>query len=291
MEFWTLEKDLVFSRPASANPGVSKSSGEGSRMVALEPSRLTLARISAAIASGELQVTDALLSGLASDRRVGARGLGRRLARAKNAARAERRRLQSLLAKERELWRTGTARVAGVDEAGMGPLAGPVVAAAVIFEPGTEIGGMDDSKRLSSARRDELAEIIARDAVAVGVGEASVAEIDRINIYHAGLLAMKRAVAALHPAPEVALVDGRRIPDLEIPQHACVGGDRRHFCIAGASIVAKTHRDRLMAKLHQVYPEYGFASHKGYGTQQHRRALEKYGRTLVHRRSFCRGTG
>lgn len=260
-------------------------------MVALRPSRLTLARIRAAIASGELKVTDALLSGMASDERVGVRRLGRRLARTRDAAEARRRRLQSLLARERELWRTGAMRVAGVDEAGMGPLAGPVIAAAVIFEPGTEIAGVDDSKRLSRSRRDELAEIIAREAVGVGIGEASVAEIDRFNIYHAGLLAMKRAVAALRPPAEVALVDGRRIPDLEIPQHRCVGGDRRHFCIAGASILAKTQRDRLMEKLNLEYPEYGFAAHKGYGTKQHLRALGKHGRTPVHRRSFCRGTG
>ena len=258
-------------------------------MVALEPSRLTLSQIRGVLASGEVPVTSAVLSALARDPRVGVRRLGRRLTRAQASARAERRRLNSMLKKERRLWRSGTERVAGVDEAGMGPLAGPVVAAAVIFEPGTGICGMDDSKKLSSARRNELAGIIARDAVAMGIGEASVPEIDRLNIFHAGLLAMKRAVAVLHPAPEVALVDGRRIPGLEIPQEACVGGDRRHFSIAGASILAKTHRDRLMLKLDRVYPEYGFARHKGYPTRQHRRAIEKYGTTPVHRRRFGRG--
>lgn len=257
-------------------------------MVALEPSRLTLSQIREALASGEGRVTSAVLSELAGDRRVGVRCLGRRLARARAAARAERRRLNSMLEKERGLWRSGTLRVAGVDEAGMGPLAGPVVAAAVVFEPGTEICGMDDSKRLSSARRNELAGIITRDAVAMGIGEASVPEIDRLNIYHAGLLAMKRAVAAIRPTPEVALVDGRRIPNLEVPQETCVGGDRRHFSIAGASILAKTHRDRLMTELDRLYPEYGFARHKGYGTRQHLQAIGRYGRTPVHRASFCR---
>lgn len=258
-------------------------------MAALEPSRLTLSQIREALDSREVQVTSAVLSELAGDPRVGARRLGRRLARARSAALAETRRLNSLLEKERALWRGGMVNVAGVDEAGMGPLAGPVVAAAVIFEPGTEIPGIDDSKKLSSARRDELAGIISRDAVAIGIGEASVTEIDRLNIFHAGLLAMKRAVAALCPAPEFALVDGRRIPGLEIPQEACVGGDRRHFAIAGASILAKTHRDRLMMKLDRLFPEYGFARHKGYGTKQHRRAIERHGGTPVHRRSFCRG--
>lgn len=258
-------------------------------MVALEPSGLTLSQIREALDSREVEVTSAVLSELAGDPRVGVRRLGRRLARARDAVRAERRRVNSMLEKERALWRRGMVRVAGVDEAGMGPLAGPVVAAAVIFEPGTEIFGMDDSKKLSSARRDELAEVIARDAVAMGIGEASVTEIDRLNIFHAGLLAMKRAVAALRPAPEFALVDGRRIPGLGIPQEACVGGDRRHFSIAGASILAKTHRDRFMMKLDRVFPEYGFARHKGYGTKQHRLAIEKHGRTPVHRRSFCRG--
>jgi len=291
MELPIAEKELVFPHPAPANSSAPKSAAEGNRIVALEPTQLTLAQIRGALASGELRVTDALVSQMASDQRIGVRRLGRRLERAKNVARVERRRLESLLARERKFWRTGTTRVAGVDEAGMGPLAGPVVAAAVIFEPGTEIGGVDDSKRLSSARRGELAEIIARDAVAVGIGEASVSEIDRLNIYHAGLLAMKRAVAGLKPPPEVALVDGRRIPGLEIPQHACVAGDRRHFCIAGASIVAKTHRDRLMEKLSREYPEYGFAKHKGYGTEQHRRAIEKHGRTPAHRRSFRRRAG
>ena len=257
-------------------------------MAALELSRLTLSQIREALASREVRVTSAVLSELAGDRRVGVRRLARRLARARDAARAERCRLDSMLEKDRALWRSGMVRVAGVDEAGMGPLAGPVVAAAVIFEPGIEIRGVDDSKKLSSARRDELAGIIERDAVATGIGEASVEEIDRLNIFHAGLLAMKRAVAALCPAPEFALVDGRRIPELEIPQEACVGGDRRHFSIAGASILAKTHRDRLMMKLDRRFPEYGFARHKGYGTAQHRLAMEKYGRTPVHRRSFCR---
>lgn len=259
-------------------------------MVALEPSRLTLSQIREALASPDVRVTSSVLSQLTGDPRVGVRRLGRRLMRARAAARAERRRLNRMLEKERALWRNGTMHVAGVDEAGMGPLAGPVVAAAVIFEPGTEIRGVDDSKRLSSARRDELAETIARDAVAMGIGEASVPEIDRLNIYHAGLLAMKRAVTALRPEPEVALVDGRRIPGLKVPQQTCIGGDRRHFSIAGASILAKTHRDRLMMELDRVYPEYGFARHKGYGTRQHRQAMEQYGRTPVHRRSFCRGT-
>ena len=257
-------------------------------MVALEPSRLTLSQIRESLASREVRVTSAVISELAGDPRVGVRRLGRRLARARAAARAKRRRLNSMLKKERELWRSGTVRVAGVDEAGMGPLAGPVVAAAVMFEPGTEICGVDDSKKLSSARRTELAEVIARDAVAMGIGKASVTEIDRLNIFHAGLLAMKRAVAALCPAPEFALVDGRRIPGLEIPQEACVGGDRLHFSIAGASILAKTHRDRLMMELDRLYPEYGFARHKGYGTRQHLQAIEQYGRTPVHRASFCR---
>ena len=257
-------------------------------MEALKPSRLTLSQIRESLAAREVPVTSAELAELAGDSRVGVRRLGRRLERAGAAARAERRRLNSMLEKERGLWRRGTVRVAGVDEAGMGPLAGPVVAAAVIFEPGTEICGVDDSKKLSSARRNELAEVIARDAVAMGIGEASVTEIDRLNIFHAGLLAMKRAVGALRPAPEFALVDGRRIPGLEIPQEACVGGDRRHFSIAGASILAKTHRDRLMTELDRLYPEYGFARHKGYGTRQHLQAIEQHGRTPVHRASFCR---
>lgn len=178
-------------------------------------------------------------------------------------------------------------RVAGVDEAGRGPLAGPVVAAAVILDPDRPIEGLDDSKKLDPVRREALARMIHERALAVAVGQCDVAEIDRLNILNAALLAMHRAVAALEVAPGRALVDGNRAPALDgCETHCIVGGDGLEPAIAAASIVAKVHRDRLMLALHQRYPDYGFDRHKGYATAFHRAALGRLGPTPEHRRSF-----
>ncbi|HKQ60441.1 MAG TPA: ribonuclease HII [Candidatus Polarisedimenticolaceae bacterium] len=205
---------------------------------------------------------------------------------ARNAGRRAAARLRSLLRRERELWERGIARVAGVDEAGMGPLAGPVVAAAAIFPPGVGLRGVDDSKRLTAERREELAVQIRASAVAWSVVRLEPAEIDRYNIYHAGLIAMRRAVDALAVPPEHLLVDGRRIPGLTLPQERLIKGDATCHAIAAASILAKTERDRLMAGFEQEYPGYGFAEHKGYATAAHRAALRLLGPSPIHRRSF-----
>jgi len=196
-------------------------------------------------------------------------------------------RLEALLRLERSLWASGLTEVAGVDEAGMGPLAGPVVAAAVVFAPGTEIVGIDDSKRLTEKRREALAQEIRAHAAGVGIGIAQVDEIDRINIYQAGRLAMRRAVAALPRAPQQLLVDARTIPDVAIPQTPYVKGDALSYSIAAASIVAKTQRDALMRELDGLHPGYGFAVHKGYDTRAHRAALASLGPCAAHRMSYA----
>lgn len=177
--------------------------------------------------------------------------------------------------------------VAGIDEAGRGPLAGPVVAAAVILDPKRPIRGLADSKLLTPERREELAIRIRERAVAWATGLADVAEIDTINILHATMLAMRRAVEALPVSPEEALVDGDRCPDLVCRVRAIVKGDRDVKPISAASIIAKTTRDALLVELDRVYPLYGFAQHKGYATPEHLAALGVHGPCPIHRRSFA----
>lgn len=176
--------------------------------------------------------------------------------------------------------------VCGIDEAGRGPLAGPVVAAAVILDPQRPIAGLNDSKKLSEAKRVALAAVIRERALAWAVAEASVEEIDRINILRATMLAMQRAVAALSVTPISSLVDGNRCPVLSMPVEAVVKGDGKIASIAAASILAKTVRDEGMLALHTQYPQYGFDRHMGYPTAAHFAALERHGASPVHRRSF-----
>ncbi len=179
-----------------------------------------------------------------------------------------------------------TALVCGVDEAGRGPLAGPVVAAAVILDPAHLPPGLNDSKKLTAKRREALYDLI-RDQAQVGVGMASVEEIDRINILAASMLAMARAVAALPATPAHALIDGNRSPELPCPATPVVKGDSRSLSIAAASIVAKVTRDRMMVEMAAEFPAYGFERHMGYGTKQHLEALEKAGACPHHRKSFA----
>jgi ribonuclease HII len=195
-------------------------------------------------------------------------------------------RLEALLSRERDLWAEGLERVAGVDEAGVGPLAGPVVAAAVVFAPGSGIPGVDDSKRLAPARREVLAVEIRRSALAYAVAVVDPGEIDRLNIYRATLLAMQRAVLALPVRPDRVLVDARRIPGIDLPQEAIVHGDASCHAVAAASILAKVARDAIMASYDAMFPGYGFALHKGYPTEAHRHAIRRLGPCAIHRRSF-----
>jgi len=223
---------------------------------------------------------------LAADPRAGAKTLLDAIERRRSARRSEGQRLRKLLRYETVLWQTGAQFVAGVDEAGMSPLAGPVAAAAVVFAPGTRIADIDDSKKLDAATRERLAVEIKQTALAWCVGFAEVDEIDRINIYWAGLLAMRRAIEGLSPRPDHLLIDARRIRDIDIPQQPIVKGDAKSLTIAAASILAKTARDGLMRELDAKYPGYGLAKHKGYPVRTHIAALAKLGASPVHRRSF-----
>jgi ribonuclease HII len=176
--------------------------------------------------------------------------------------------------------------VAGVDEAGRGPLAGPVVAAAVILDQRQPIKGLADSKKLTALRREKLFDEIRAKALCCSIAQASVEEIDRLNILQATLLAMRRAVEGLRLKPNKVLVDGNRLPDIGLPAQAIVGGDALVPAISAASILAKVHRDRWCLELDQLYPQYGFAKHKGYGTAAHLAALQAHGPCAEHRVSF-----
>lgn len=200
---------------------------------------------------------------------------------------ADRVRTPPSLDAERDLWARGFARVCGIDEAGRGPLAGPVVAAAVILPPTFSHPFLTDSKKLSAARRTEAFARLTRDPeVAWGVGRVEAEEIDRRNILRATWMAMVAARAALAPPPDWTLVDGRSVPPLGDACTPMVGGDARSLSIAAASVIAKVARDRLMEELDLIYPAYGFARHKGYGTTAHLRALRTHGPCAAHRRSF-----
>lgn len=231
-------------------------------------------------------VSARILTRLQRDPRQGVRRLYETLKKRFEREREERLRLEAMRHFEQLLWKSGVRDIAGVDEAGVGPLAGPVVAAAVMFPPETDIAGVDDSKRLDAETRAVLAEEICAKASGLGVGTASVEEIDTLNIYHAALLAMRRAVDALPRRPQHVLVDARTVPGVEIPQNTFNKGDGINFTIAAASIIAKTERDRMMEVLDRDYPGYGFASHKGYGTPEHREALLRLGPSAAHRMSF-----
>ncbi len=189
---------------------------------------------------------------------------------------------------QREARARGYLRVCGIDEAGRGPLAGPVCAAAVILPDGVKIDGLNDSKKLTEKKREALFPVITAQAEAYGIGWASEREIDQINILQAAFLAMARAVEALPIPADFALVDGNRMPPLPIPGETVVKGDGKAACIAAASVLAKVSRDRALRELDQKHPEYGFAQHKGYGTRAHYAAIKQYGLLPEHRRSFLK---
>ena len=248
--------------------------------------KLSLQTLQEKYASPETQVSPQLLRKLQRDSRTGAQKLYRILARRFEEQSARRRRLEAMLHFERLLWKAGIVHIAGVDEVGIGPLAGPVVAAAVVFPPGTEIDGVDDSKVLDIETRQVLNLKIRSVATGIGIGVVEVDEIDRVNIYHAGIRAMQLAVEALPMPPQHVLVDSRTIPGLPQPQNSFDKGDGINFSIAAASIVAKVHRDALMTELDQAFPAYGFAGHKGYATPEHQAAIREHGPCPVHRSSF-----
>lgn len=234
-------------------------------------------------------VPKGLLEALEVDKRHGAHQLAKRIRSRYKDNRSEGQRLHFLLRFEIDLWAQGYGMIAGVDEAGMAPLAGPVVAGAVILPQNYKLRGLNDSKKiLDPEKRDELALQIKQDAVCWSVGVAEVEEIDKINIYHAGLLAMQRAVEGLSAHPDFILVDARRIPNCQTPQRGIIRGDALSASIAAASIIAKTTRDAHMLEMDQLYSGYGLATHKGYPTPEHCRALKDLGALPIHRRSFAR---
>jgi len=234
-------------------------------------------------------VPKGLLEALEVDKRQGAHQLAKRIRSRYRDNRSEGQRLHFLLRFEIELWSQGYGMIAGVDEAGMAPLAGPVVAGAVILPQNYKLRGLNDSKKiLDPEKRDELAQQIKEDAICWSAGFAEVEEIDKINIYHAGLLAMQRAVQGLSLQPDFILVDARRIPNCQTPQRGIIRGDALSASIAAASIIAKTTRDAHMLELDQIYSGYGLASHKGYPTPEHCRTLKDLGALPIHRRSFAR---
>ena len=227
-----------------------------------------------------------MLGRLRRDSRQGVRALAEQLDRRRTRDRAESRRMDSLLTFEREHWSRGISRIAGVDEVGMGPLAGPVVSAAVILPPEIRIEDVNDSKQLSPEVREILAKRILQCASAFAYGMASVEEIGEINIRQAGLLSMRRALDGLNPEPELVVIDAHELAGLPWPQEARIKADATIHCVAAASVIAKVYRDRLMDDLARIYPEYGFDRHKGYGTPEHVAALKKHGPSAVHRQSF-----
>jgi ribonuclease HII len=227
-----------------------------------------------------------LETALRSDTRPGARAILEQVARRRRENRAEGQRLRWMLEFERALWNRNILVVAGIDEAGMSPLAGPVAAAAVVLEPGWRAEGVNDSKQVPAERRVELAAQIKREARAWAVAFSEPEEIDRINIHWAGIAAMRRAVEALGVVPEHLLIDARKLREVPIEQTRIVKGDERSLSIAAASILAKTARDARMIAYARDYPDYGFDQHKGYPVREHVAALRRVGPCPIHRRSF-----
>lgn len=249
--------------------------------------RLSVAELRARYVEGGRRLPRELELALRADPRPSARALVDHLDKRRRANRAEGQRLRHMLRYERELWARNITLVAGVDEAGMSPLAGPVSASAVILKVGWKAPHVNDSKQLDAKARERLARLIRSEARAHAVAFAEPEEIDRLNIYWAGLLAMRRAVQALGVDAEHLLIDGRRLSELPAPQTRIVRGDALSLSIAAASILAKTERDALMRDYDRTYPEYGFAQHKGYPVKQHLLALERHGPCPIHRRSFA----
>ncbi len=199
----------------------------------------------------------------------------------------EENRLEEMGFFEREMLQKGYQFIGGADEVGRGPLAGPVVSAAVILPPETKIPDINDSKKLSSQKREYLFEVIKDKAVSIGVGIVSVKDIDSLNILQATYMSMRYAVKQLNPQPQCLLLDALNVPGIDIEQKGIIKGDQKSISIAAASIVAKVTRDRMMLEIDEAYPQYGFANHKGYGTKQHLDALRKHGVCPIHRKSFA----
>lgn len=228
-----------------------------------------------------------MLSACQNDPRQGVQRLAARMIKQQQAQAIEGARIEKLLVEERKLWNQGFLLLAGIDEAGRGPLAGPVVAAACILPAKFDLYGLNDSKMLTESKREKLYSQIQAQALDYSLGSAEPAEIDALNILQATKLAMKRAVEGLKVRPHYLLIDALRLPEVHLPQLPLVRGDQISATIAAASILAKVTRDRLMTELHALYPEYEFSKNKGYGTNEHMKVLRRLGPCPLHRRSFA----
>ncbi|MGO0882683.1 ribonuclease HII [Clostridioides difficile] len=222
------------------------------------------------------------------DERKSVQSLAIKLAKKLDNIRKEAERLETINMFENEGYDRGYLYIGGIDEAGRGPLAGPVVASIVVFKKNTKIEGVNDSKKLSEAKRDELFDIIKKEALDYGIGIVNNEEIDEFNILNATYMAMKKAINCLKKTPDYLLVDAATIPGIDIVQNPIVKGDSKSISIAAASILAKVTRDSIMYQYDRIYPQYGFKSHKGYGTKEHYEAIEKHGITPIHRKSFLK---
>lgn len=248
---------------------------------------MTVQELRGILTSGDKPVPGTVLEALECDSRLAVRQLAAALRQRNLRQRRENLRLDRLHRYEKELWQLGHRNIAGVDEAGVAPLAGPVVAAAVILPHRYKLPGLNDSKKIASEeKRRQLAIKIKSDAICWAVARAEVEEIDTINIYHSSLLAMRRAVEGLGRLPDFILVDARTIPHCQLPQQGIIHGDALSASIAAASILAKTSRDEFMSEMDALYPGYGFSSHKGYPTPEHLKILKEKGPLPIHRRTF-----
>ena len=246
----------------------------------------TISEIKKELEQAESVQREELLSEYEKDSRSGVIALVQKYKKEKEKLEQERCRIEQMKVYEKKYDHLGY--ICGIDEAGRGPLAGPVVAGAVVLPKDSQILWLNDSKKLSAKKREELYDVIMREAVAVGVGFASPARIDEINILQATYEAMREAVLKLSVKPQILLNDAVTIPGMVIPQVPIIKGDAKSVSIAAASIIAKVTRDRLMEEYDKIMPEYGFAAHKGYGAQAHIEALKKYGPSPIHRASFIK---
>ncbi|MEG6615318.1 ribonuclease HII [Peptococcaceae bacterium 1198_IL3148] len=254
----------------------------------MDISKLTITEIKKIIKEHQASgvIADDLLAAVASDARQGVQKIHKEIIKKQQQLAAEESRLAQLFNYERELIAQGKQYLAGVDEVGRGPLAGPVVAAAVILPHNIKLYGLNDSKKLTKAKREQLTQLIKGTALCWAIGTASTEEIAKVNIYQASVLAMARAVEGLTTVPDHLLIDAVKIPQLTIPQTPIIGGDGLSASIAAASIIAKTHRDQLMDDYHRSYPQYGFDKHKGYPTPEHLQALKQHGPSPIHRMNY-----
>lgn len=225
---------------------------------------------------------------LRNDERKSVQSIAVKMAKKLDSIRRENERLEIINSFENEGYNKGYVYIGGIDEAGRGPLAGPVVASVVVFKPNTKIEGINDSKKLSESKRDELFDIIKEQALDYGIGIVNNEEIDEFNILNATYMAMKKAINCLEKTPDYLLVDAATIPGIDSDQKAIIKGDSKSISIAAASILAKVTRDSIMYQYEEMYPGYGFKSHKGYGTKEHYEAIEKLGITPIHRKSFLK---